>query len=111
MLGNIKEKNMLKAKLHLPYACREGINSSRGTAPLHHGTSHAEQWLASGPGRFTSKKRSPMSTRQEIGRDPKHVWTFLSKKYVTSAGNRNPENRDIIPGTCTISRLHKLRQT
>jgi hypothetical protein len=42
--------------LQLPYACREGTNSSRGIAPLHHGTSHVELWLASRPGRFTSKK-------------------------------------------------------
>ena len=37
---------MLKAKLQLPYACPKGINSSSGIAPLPHGTSHAEPWLA-----------------------------------------------------------------
>lgn len=47
---------MLIAKLKLPYARR-----AYGLAPLHHGTSHAEEWLTLRPGRFTSKERSPMS--------------------------------------------------
>lgn len=47
---------MLKVNLQLPYACREGINSSRCIAPLHHGTSHAQPWLAHDPAAIPPRK-------------------------------------------------------
>ena len=57
---------MLKAMLQLPYACPEGINSSRGITPLHHGTSHAEPWLAHAPAALPPRKgpRCPDGKRQ-----------------------------------------------
>jgi hypothetical protein len=59
---------MLKENLQLPYACPEGINSSRGIAPLYHGTSHAEPWLAHAPTVLPPRKdpRCPHSKRQGV---------------------------------------------
>jgi len=61
----------------LPYACSEDINSSRGIAPLHHGTSHAEPWLAHAPAAFPLRKDprcqhgksqgGPLSTSERFG--------------------------------------------
>jgi hypothetical protein len=57
---------MSKANLQSPYACPEGINSSKGIAPLHHGTSHAEPWLAQAPAALPPRKgpQCPHGNRQ-----------------------------------------------
>lgn len=53
MLRNMEEK-CVEGKFAV--ALWEGINASRGIAPLHHDTSHAQPWLAHAPAALPPRK-------------------------------------------------------